>query len=206
MRLRSALVLPALVVVHTVVWGVALHASPFSFPPRTIAAQYLSSLVLVILSTNLLLATRARPLESAFGGLDKMFASHRIDGIAAASAIVFHVLIVPLTTPLFPGRALGLTTLALIEGSVLLATAPRAPWRRLLDIPYQTWKAEHGFMGVFVALGAIHSMLVPTLLRPLPLLAEHGIEWIVEFPSQHLFFLSAHAVWEVDRGRRKARA
>jgi predicted ferric reductase len=156
---------------HTAVWVVAVRAFPFPVPMRAVVAQYLSSLALVIISGNLVLATRMRPLERAFGGLDKMFASHRIDGVVAALALVAHSVVVRVTTPIFPGRALGIAAAVLLEVSVVLAVAPRAPWRRLLDVPYQTWKAEHRFMGIIVAAGVLHSLLVPTLVRAMPLVA-----------------------------------
>ena len=168
MRLRSATLLPALAVVHTMVWGVGLSAFPFAYSPRWAMAQYLSTFALVVVSTNLMLATRARPLERAFGGLDKLFASHRMDGIAAASIILAHVAIVPISVPILPGRAVGITALLLIEGSVILAITPRAPWRRLLAMPYQIWKAGHGFMGVIVVVAIAHSLLVPTMVRYMP--------------------------------------
>lgn len=168
-RFRSAILVSIVVAVHTTLWAIALPALRFPYPPRTALAQYLSTLALVIVSVNLILATRARPVESAFGGLDKVFASHRLNGIVAATAVLLHVTIVPLTTPLWGGRTVGIVTLLLLQGSVALAIAPRAPWRRLLEVRYQTWKAEHRFMGVFVAAAAWHSMLVPTLVRKMPI-------------------------------------
>ena len=168
--LRAGTLLPAIALVHTAVWATALRSFPFPYSPRTALAQYLSSLALVVLSANLLLATRARWLEGAFEGLDKMFATHRADGVAAALAIIAHAVIVPITMPILPGRAIGLTVFLLLESSAALAIAPRAPWRRLLRVRYQTWKAEHRFMGVFVAAATLHSLLVPTLVRAMPLL------------------------------------
>ena len=170
-RLRAALLLPALLAAHTAVWAIALRSFAFPYSPRAAIAQYLSSFVLVVLSANLLLSTRARWLEGAFGGLDKMFATHRVDGAVAAIVILVHGAVVPITTPLVPGRAVGFTALLLLEGSVALAIAPRAPWRRLLFVRYQTWKAEHRFMGLIVAAGALHSLLVPTLVRAMPIAA-----------------------------------
>ena len=168
--LRATILLPAIVVAHTAVWGIALRSYAFPYPAQWALAQYLSTLVLVVISANLLITTRAHWLESAFGGLDKMFATHRVDGVAAALTILVHAAIVPITMPILPGRAVGLTTLVLLESSVALAIAPRSPWRHLLVVRYQTWKAEHRFMGVFVAAATIHSLLVPTLVRTIPLL------------------------------------
>ena len=173
MRLRSAWLLPALAVVHAALWAIALSSSALPWTPRQALAQYLSTFVVVVASLNLLLATRARPLERAFGGLDKMFASHRLDGVVVGFVLLGHVTIVQITTPLAPGRLVGLTAFTLIVGSVVLAIAPRAPWRKLLEIPYQTWKAEHRFMGVFVAIAVWHSLLVPTLVRDLPLVRAY---------------------------------
>jgi predicted ferric reductase len=166
------------VVLHSIAWAIGLNAFAFPYNLRTAIAQYLSSLVLVILSTNLVLATRTHWLESAFGGLDKMFATHRLGGIVAATAILVHATIVPLTTPILPGRAVGILALLLLVGSAAFAIAPRAPWRKLLATRYETWKAEHRFMGVIVAIGAAHSLLVPTLVRAMPVVAAWTYGWV----------------------------
>ncbi len=168
MRLRSANFLPALAAIHTGVWAVGLASFPGTYTVRFALAQYLSTFVLVVVSTNLLLATRSRAVESSFGGLDKVFASHRTDGVVAASVIVAHVAIVPITVPLLQGRLLGIIGFALVELSVIFAIAPRTPLRGLLEVPYQWWKGEHRFMGVFVAIVAAHSLIVPTMVRYMP--------------------------------------
>ena len=169
MRFRSEALLPILAVFHAALWAIALSSAPFAWTFRQVFAQYLSTLALVIASGNLILASRARPLERAFGGLDKLFASHRLAGVVVGLTLLGHVMVVPLTTPLFPGRLVGLIAFTLVVGSVVLAIAPRAPWRRLLALRYPTWKAEHRFMGLFVAIAVTHSLLVPTLVRYLPL-------------------------------------
>lgn len=169
MRLRSTIVLPILALIHTAVWLTGLRLLGVSAIDRWTFAQFLSSYVLVVAGVNLMLATRAHPIEGAFGGLDKMYASHRMDGIIAACIIVAHPIVAPITQPLLPGRALGLLTFAAIVGSVIFASAPRAPWRRLFEVKYQTWKAEHRFMGVFVAMAVVHSALVHTVVLSMPL-------------------------------------
>ena len=170
-------VLPLLAAAHTAVWAAGLATLPFAWSPRAAIAQYFSTLVLVIASTNLILATRTRVLERPYGGLDKMFASHRVDGVTAGSLLVAHVAIIPITTRLIPGRLLGILVFLLIEGSVVLAIAPRAPWHNLLYVRYQTWKAEHRFMGIFVLLAVTHSLLVPAMIRAMPLVRVWVYGW-----------------------------
>lgn len=168
-RLRPAWVVIGVAVLHVAIWVAALSGDPLLPVGRWVFAQMLSSFALVLASINLVLSTRARPLESAYGGLDKLFAGHRFDGIVVAFVLATHATIVPIGVKLVPGRLLGLLTLAAILVSVVLATAPRAPWRRLLArLRYNQWKDEHRFMGVFVAMGVTHSLLVPTALQVLP--------------------------------------
>jgi len=173
MRLRSEVLLPILAVFHASLWVIALTSAPFAWTFRAAFAQYLSTLALVIASGNLVLAARLRPLERGFGGLDKLFSSHRLAGVVVGLVLLAHVTIVPLTTPLLPGRLMGLIAFTLIAGSVVLAIAPRAPWRKLLALRYPTWKAEHRFMGLFVVVAVTHSLLVPTLVRYLPLVRAY---------------------------------
>lgn len=168
MRLRASIVLPALALIHAGVWAYGLATLPFTWLPRAALAQYLSSFALVVASLNLLLSTRARIFEGPFGGLDKMFASHRADGIVVACVLAAHAILVPITLPLASGRLVGVAAFTLIVGSVIFAITPRSPWRNLLYTRYELWKDEHRFMGVFVLVAVVHSLMVPTLPRLMP--------------------------------------
>lgn len=139
------------------------------FPVRNVVAEFLSTSALLVMSTNLMLATRVRPLEDAFSGLDKLFTSHRFNGVLVAVLISTHFLLIPKSRGLFNSSRLGLLAISLILPSILIAIAPRSPWRRLVPLRYQDWKAEHRFMGAFVALAVLHSLSVHPFSAALPL-------------------------------------
>ena len=158
-------------------WTVALSQFGPGWPLRNVAAEFLSTSALILASTNLMLSTRIRPFEGAFGGLDKMYTSHRLNGMAVALLVASHFLLMRKTAPFAPGGILGFTALALFLGSVFAATAPRAPWRRLVPLRYQEWKLLHRTMGLVVLIAVAHSFLVPKFVRALPLM----LAWVYGF-------------------------
>ena len=178
-RLRPVLAILALAALNAVVWTVALGSYPIALPPIRILAEYLSTTALVIMSTNLILATRLRPLEGFFGGLDKLFSSHRLNGLVAATVISTHFLVMPKTPGWTPAWLVGLPTLTLIVIAVLVAIAPRAPWRRLVPLRYQDWKLAHRFNGLLVAAGVTHSLLAHPVMLALPMLRT----WVYGFAT-----------------------
>ncbi len=170
-RLRWTWLLPAIAAANAAMWAIALATSSAPFNPRQALAEFFSTTAIIVFSTNLMLVTRARPLERGFGGLDRLYASHRADGTIGAFIIASHFLIVPKTVGPFPSKPFGYTALAWVLITVFIAVAPRAPWRKLVPLPYHQWKLLHRFNGVLVALAATHSLLAPTLVKRTPLLA-----------------------------------
>jgi predicted ferric reductase len=179
-RFRPTLTILALAALNAAVWAVSLAASPLAAPPLRLFAEYLSTSALIIMSANLMLATRLGPLEAFFGGLDKLFTAHRLNGLVAATAISTHFLLMPYKTPGWtPARLVGVPTLTLIVVMVLVAIAPRAPWRRLVPLRYENWKLTHRFNGLLVAAGVTHSLLAHADVAAMPLLRM----WVYGFAT-----------------------
>jgi predicted ferric reductase len=95
----------ALIVFNIVVWLV--------FPPvndgrenfvRQYAGEIIGANNIILMACSLFLSTRPKWAEKYFGGLDKMYLTHRHTGTAAFLLIFVHVLTVPITTS---GWALG---------------------------------------------------------------------------------------------------
>jgi hypothetical protein len=61
-RLRWTWVLPGVLVLHGAVWTIALSVTPVAHTTRQLTGEFLSTFALVVVSANLMLATRARPL------------------------------------------------------------------------------------------------------------------------------------------------
>jgi predicted ferric reductase len=167
------LLFSCLATLHATLWTVALNTSPVFMPPQQIVAETLSTSALVLVSVNLMLSTRARPIERGLRGLDKLFVAHRTIGISVAFFVSAHFLIVPKSIGYVPSKPVGYATLPVLLLAIFIASAPRFPWARLVPLKYQTWKATHRFMGVIVAMAATHSLLAHTYVKQVPLLAGY---------------------------------
>ena len=169
----------ALVVLNVIVW--------FVFPPvndgrPNFARQYAGEIIgannIILMACSLFLSTRPKWAEQYFGGLDKMFMTHRRTGTAAFLLIFAHVLTVPITTT---GWALGnyLAVIAFtgIVTIVLITLAPRIPFlNKLTGGDYEDWKKLKHYVGIFFILAFIHALTVPR-----PLNALIAITWVQIF-------------------------
>ena len=108
------------------------------------------------------LATRLKPVEFLFGGLDRVYAAHKKLGIA----ILFLILVHYFVTPTFKGLALSseLNKLAGQTGEVafyallaliLFSLIVRIP-RTRIEVPYQVWRFTHRFIGLAFILVGLH--------------------------------------------------
>jgi predicted ferric reductase len=155
------------VILTVVVW--------FVFPPhhdgsntfvRRYAGEILGSIVIVLLSFSLFLSTRPKWAEPYFGGLDKMYVTHRRTSTSAFLLLFVHLLTVPISiTDLRIGNYLAIIAFTGIVSIVLVTLAPRIPFlsRFLTGGTYDGWKRLHRFIGIFFILGFIHSLTVKAL-------------------------------------------
>lgn len=158
---------------HAFVWAVALLTAGALVPGRQLVAESISTLALVLLSCNLILSTRAPILEKRLEGLDKLFVTHRLIGLTVGVLVITHLSIVPKSVGYIASKPVGYTTIAVLLTAIFIASAPRFPWRGLVPLKYQTWKSTHRFMGLVVAAAVLHSLLAPTYVRRVPLLAVY---------------------------------
>ncbi len=169
-RLRPIFALAGTLALNAMFWTVALATAPGPWPPVHVAAEFLSTTALLVMSTNLMLATRAKPFEDFFGGLDKVFTSHRLNGLTAVALLSTHFLVMPESVGWVPSKLVGYPTLTFLVIAVVIAIAPRAPWRRLVSLRYQDWKLSHRTQGLLVAAGVTHSLLAHPLVLGLPIM------------------------------------
>ncbi|WKZ36614.1 MAG: ferric reductase-like transmembrane domain-containing protein [Anaerolineales bacterium] len=160
------LVFIVLVVLTVVVWLV--------FPPindgredfvRTYAGEVLGSVVIVLMSFSLFLSSRPKWAEPYFGGLDKMYMTHRHTSTSAFLLLFVHLLTVPITTiNLRLGNYLAIVAFLGIVAIVLPTLAPRIPFlNNLTGKSYEGWKKLHRFIGIFFILGYIHALTIDAL-------------------------------------------
>jgi predicted ferric reductase len=169
----------ALVILNIVVWLV--------FPPendgrpnflRQYAGEVIGSNNIILMACSLFLSTRPKWLEKYFGGLDKMYMTHRHTGTAAFLLIFVHVLTVPITTTGWAlGNYLAVIAFAGIVSIVLITLAPRIPFlNRLTGGDYEDWKKLKHFIGIFFILAFFHALTIPN-----PLHALIAITWVQVF-------------------------
>jgi predicted ferric reductase len=168
----------ALVILNVVVWLV--------FPPvndgrpnflRQYAGEIIGSNNIVLMACSLFLSTRPKWAERYFGGLDKMYMTHRHTGTAAFLLIFAHVLTVPITTTGWRlGNYLAVIAFTGIISIVLITLAPRIPFlNRLTGSDYEDWKKLKRFIGIFFILAFFHSLTVDALD------ARTAITWVMVF-------------------------
>ncbi len=145
-----------------------------AFPPlpgeannyaRAYAGEVLGSIMIVLMSFSLFLSTRPRWAEPYFGGLDKMYITHRRTSTSAFLLMFLHLLVVPITfVNLRLGNYLAIIAFLGIVTIVLTTIAPRIAFlNRLTGNTYDGWKNLHRYIGIFFIIGFIHSLTVNAL-------------------------------------------
>src|SRR5215216_1351223 len=178
MRNIGNLTIIALVILNIVVW---LVFSPvYDGDPnflRKYAGEVIGSNNIVLMACSLFLSTRPKWAEKYFGGLDKMYITHRHTGTAAFLLIFVHVLTMPITTTGWRlGNYLAVISFTGIVSIVLITLAPRIPFlNRLAGSDYEDWKKLKRWIGIFFILGFLHSLNVDALD------AKIAITWTMMF-------------------------
>jgi predicted ferric reductase len=173
------LVIVALVILNIFVW--------FVFPPvndgrpnfyRQYAGEVIGSNNIILMACSLFLSTRPKWAEKYFGGLDKMYMTHRNTSTAAFLLIFVHVLTVPITTTGWRlGNYLAVIAFTGIVSLALITLAPRIPFlNRLTAGDYEDWKKLKRWIGVFFILAFIHALTIGN-----PLHALVAITWVQVF-------------------------
>ena len=169
----------ALVILTIIVWLV--------FPPeydgranfeRQYAGEIIGSINIVLMATALFLSTRPKWAEKYFGGLDKMYITHRQVATTAFLLIFVHVLTVPISlTGWALGNYLAVIAFTGIVVIVLNSLAPRIAFlNKLTGGTYEGWKKLKKYIGIFFILGFLHSLTIGK-----PLHAFIAINWVQIF-------------------------
>lgn len=159
----------------------------FIFPPeqdgrpnfeRQYAGEIIGSINIVLMSFALFLSTRPKWAEPYFGGLDKMYVTHRQIATAAFLLIFVHVLTVPISTTGWKlGNYLAVIAFTGIVSTVLITLAPRIEFlNKLTGGTYEGWKNIKKYIGIFFIIAFIHSLTIGN-----PLHALTAISWVQLF-------------------------
>jgi predicted ferric reductase len=159
----------------------------FVFPPeydgranfeRQYVGEIIGSINIVLMAFALFLSTRPKWAEPYFGGLDKMYVTHRQLATTALLLIFVHVLTVPISVTGWKlGNYLAVIAFIGIVSIALVSLAPRIPFlNKLTGGTYDGWKNLKKYIGIFFILAFIHSLTIGN-----PLDAFIAINWVQLF-------------------------
>jgi len=142
----------------------------FIFPPendgrenftRQYAGEVIGSVNIVLMACSLFLSTRPKWAEKYFGGLDKMYVTHRHTSTAAFLLLLVHIITVPISSHWVLGNYLAVIAATGIITLALLSLAPRIPFlNKLTGGTYEGWKNLKKYIGIFFIVGYIHPFLI----------------------------------------------
>lgn len=145
---------------------------------RQYAGEIIGSVNIVLMAFSLLISARPKWAEPFFGGLDKMYMTHRHTSTAALLLIFVHVLTVPISlTGWTLGNYLAVFAFTGIVSIGIISLSPRVPFlNRITGGTYEGWKNLKKYIGIFFIAGFIHSLTIPN-----PLEAFIAINWVQIF-------------------------
>lgn len=156
----------ACVVLTVIVWLV--------FPPvndgrenfvRQYAGEIIGSVNIVLMASALFLSTRPKWAEQYFGGLDKMYITHRRLATTALLLIFVHVITVPMSTHWVLGNYLAVIAFTGIISIALISLAPRIAYlNKLTGGTYEGWKHLKKYIGIFFIIAYLHPLLIKSPL------------------------------------------
>jgi predicted ferric reductase len=157
---------------NVLVW---LAARPAGQPTGRFIGELCGAEAIVLFSCSLVLATLLPFIESAFGGLDRVFVWHRRVAVAGMVMLVPHLAFItsspdPFETTL--GHGLGNLALAGLLFLTCWALAPRlraarwpGPIRALARTSHEHWVTAHRLTGLFVTAAVAHAAIVAPSLH-----------------------------------------
>jgi predicted ferric reductase len=133
---------------------------------RQMLSEIFSSTGMILMALAMVLSLRLRILEPFFGGLDKMYQSHKTAALSGLVLLLAHFLTMPASAEASFGRDLGKIALIGFLVLVALTLAPRIPIvGGSLQLAYHHWRWTHKLVGVFFILGLLHTFQVKNVLQ-----------------------------------------
>ncbi|HEY6075073.1 MAG TPA: ferric reductase-like transmembrane domain-containing protein [Anaerolineales bacterium] len=167
--------------------------------PQQVVAETLSSSAMILWACGLVLSNKPRLLEPYFGGLDRMYVTHKSINILALLIIVVHLIIVPTSDKQGPGVWIAWFVFPSILIMVLLTIAPRVPLiSNFARLRYNQWRNLHRYMGVLYILGATHMLMAEPLILHAPVVFAY-VESLIAMGV--LAYLYKQFLWERLRKR-----
>jgi predicted ferric reductase len=147
---------------------------------RQYAGEVIGSVNIVLMACSLFIAARPKWAEKYFGGLDKMYVTHRHTSTAAFLLIFVHILTVPISADWVLGNYLAAIAATGIVTLVLLSLAPRIPYlNKLTGGTYEGWRNLKKYIGIFFIIGFIHALTIKHPLNALIAISWVQVFWII---------------------------
>ncbi len=126
--------------------------------------ELFAGIAMILLSIGIFLSTKPKWLEPYFGGLDKMYATHRQIAVLSLLILVGHVVVIPNGPTPGPGLWLGMIAFYGFLLTILMALAPRLPViSNFFRQSYSSWRKSHRLVGVLYLLSIFHYLMVDPL-------------------------------------------
>ena len=184
MSVRTGLLaVAALFVVYAGLYWQYVIAAAMPFDAQI--SYFLASCAVICMAVGLLLSARPRPVESSFGGLDRMYKLHKYLGVATLLLFIAHYATVPggpegevaaagavsaeAGVPQEEELPIDLFGLIAMIGFTLLIVITLNR-----KIPYHRWISTHRLMGLFFIVVAAHVFMVLYDGEDIPLLSAPG--------------------------------
>lgn len=126
---------------------------------------------MTLFAVTFILSTRARWVESLFGGLDRVYPVHSIIGATSLSLLLAHPLLLVMkyipadisiaARYLLPGGKLSVDFGIFALAGMIALLLTTLYW----NIAYHRWKFSHEFLGVVFILAALHVLLIRDVSR-----------------------------------------
>ena len=193
-------VIAALVGVNILLWSLYGPTEGVSKNfPQQVVAETLSSSAMILWACGLVLSNKPRLFEPYFGGLDRMYITHKNINILALLVIVIHLIIVPTSDKQGPGVWIAWVVFPSILIMVMLTIAPRVPLiSNLAFLTYDKWKNLHRYMGLLFILGGVHMLMAEPLILHAPVVFAY-VETMIVIGA--LAWLYKEFLWERRRKR-----
>lgn len=163
------------VVMYVALWFIFIPEGGIATQPGDFFGEMLAGSAMILMGIGILLSTKPRWLEPYFGGLDKMYWTHRQVAIIGFLLLIGHFYAIPTGPTPGPGLWLGQVAFFGIVISILLAVAPRVPFiSNFIKLSYDKWRIGHRLLGILFLLGILHFLMV----EPLSMATPQGI-WML---------------------------
>ncbi|MEW7008608.1 ferric reductase-like transmembrane domain-containing protein [Lentilitoribacter sp. EG35] len=154
----------AIIVIIALFMALHLAFAPEAHEPRTTGTTMLGGIAFLLMTTSMILSTRARFLEDLFGGLDRMYQVHKVTGTMSLIFVLIHFFGVPKELPagvdeianaLVPSAPMGMIALIVLVLSLAITLNRK--------ISYSRWRPMHKLMGLVYFLVIGHFMTAPAI-------------------------------------------